>query len=211
MRKRLFSVLYMFLITLCFTSMVSGIKFLSEERIERNQRVKLQRIILKVLDISADEDASEEDLVRMFENRIRSIQVQGRALYTAYQKDGQTLKGYAFTVGGPGFWGPIYGMVAVDQKASRILGISFYKHSETPGLGGRMTEAWFTDQFAGLKLEPMNEDRKIFYLRSAGTLKGPNELDAITGATQTSRAIESFLNQELKRFLKEVWISVKKE
>jgi len=33
--------------------------------------------------------------------------------------------------------------------------------------------------------------------------------DAITGATQTSRAIESFLNQELERFLKEVWISVK--
>ena len=191
--------------------MVSGIKFLNEERIEKNQRVKLQRIILKVLDISADEGSSEEDLVRMFENRIKSIQVKGKTLYTAYQKDGRTLKGYAFPVGGPGFWGPIYGMVAVDQKASQILGISFYKHSETPGLGGRMTESWFTEQFAGLKLEPMNEERKIFYLRSAGTPKGPNELDAITGATQTSRAIESFLNQELKRFLKEVWISVKKE
>ena len=59
MRKRLFSMLYMFLITLCFTSMVSGIKFLNEERIERNQRVKLQSIILKVLDISADEDFLE--------------------------------------------------------------------------------------------------------------------------------------------------------
>jgi Na+-transporting NADH:ubiquinone oxidoreductase subunit C len=211
MRKRLFSVLYMFLITLFFTSMVGGIKILNEERIERNQRVKLQRIILKVLDISADEDASEEDLVRMFENRVKNIQVQGKTLYAAYQTDGQTLKGYAFPVGGPGFWGPIYGMVAVDQKASQILGISFYKHSETPGLGGRMTEAWFTDQFAGLKPDLLDGDRKIFYLRSAVTHKGPDELDAITGATQTSRAIESFLNQELERFLKEVWIFVKKE
>ena len=211
MRKRLFSVLYMFLITLCFTSMVSGIKFLNEERIERNQRVKLQRIILKVLDISGDEGSSEEDLVRMFEKRVRGIQVKGKTLYAAYQKDGRTLKGYAFPVGGPGFWGPIYGMVAVDPKASQILGISFYKHSETPGLGGRMTESWFTDQFAGLKLEPINEDRKIFFLRPAGTPQGPNDLDAITGATQTSRAIETFLNQELKRFLKEVWIFVKKD
>ncbi|UCF82241.1 MAG: FMN-binding protein [Desulfobacteraceae bacterium] len=211
MRERLFSVLYMFLITLCFTSMVSGVKFLNEERIERNQRAKLQRIILTVLDISTDGDRSEEDLVRIFESRVRSIQVQGRTLYAAYQTDGQTLKGYAFPVGGPGFWGPIYGMVAVDEKASKILGISFYKHSETPGLGGRMTEAWFKDQFAGLKLYPLDGNRKIFYLKPAGTQKGPDELDAITGATQTSRAIETFLNQELERFLKEVWISVKKE
>ena len=211
MRKRLFSVLYMFLITLCFTSLVSGVKFLNEERIERNQRAKLQRIILKVLNISEDEAESDEDLVRVFENRVRNIQVQGRTLYAAYQTDDRNLKGYAFPVGGPGFWGPIYGMVAVDAKASQILGISFYKHSETPGLGGRMTEAWFTDQFAGLKLYPLDGGRKIFYLRPAGTQKGPNELDAITGATQTSRAIETFLNQELEHFLKEVWISVKKE
>ena len=45
--------------------------------------------------------------------------------------------------------------------------------------------------------------KKIFYLKPAGPGKAPNELDAVTGATGTSRAVEAFLNQELQKFLKE--------
>ena len=51
MKKQALSIVYMFLITLFFASLVSAIKFLNETRIETNQIVKLQHIILKVLDI----------------------------------------------------------------------------------------------------------------------------------------------------------------
>lgn len=209
MKKRLFSVIYMFLITLFFTSIVSAVKLVNEERIETNQRVKLQRIILNVLNISVPEKAPAKELVDIFESRVKSIDVQGKRLYVGYEKDGQKITGYAFPVGGPGFWGPIYGMVAVDPKASKILGLAFYKHSETPGLGARMTEEWFTNQFVGLPLYPTEEDRNIFYLKPTGTKEAPNDLDAITGATGTSRGIEVFLNQELDRFLKELWKSLR--
>jgi Na+-transporting NADH:ubiquinone oxidoreductase subunit C len=210
MKRGVFSVGYMFLMTLCFTSLVSAVKLFNEERIETNQRVKLQKVILKVLDIPVDKKAPDSDVVQVFERRVRTIQVKDRNLYLGYQEDGQTLRGYAFPVGGPGFWGPIYGMVAVDPKASRILGIAFYRHSETPGLGARMTEAWFTNQFVGLPLYPIQGEKKIFYLRSTGTKGAPNELDAITGATGTSRGVEAFLNQELDYFLRELWGSLKK-
>ena len=199
----------MFLITLFFTSIVSAVKLVNEERIETNQRVKLQRIILNVLNISVPEKAPAKELVDIFESRVKSIDVQGKRLYVGYEKDGQKITGYAFPVGGPGFWGPIYGMVAVDPKASKILGLAFYKHSETPGLGARMTEEWFTNQFIGLPLYPTEEDRNIFYLKPTGTKEAPNDLDAITGATGTSRGIEVFLNQELDRFLKELWKSLR--
>ena len=210
MKKRLFSVLYMFLITLFFTSIVSAVKLVNEERIETNQRVKLQRIILNVLDIPLSEESSDKDLVDIFESRVKSIDVQGKRLYVGYDEDGQKITGYAFPVGGPGFWGPIYGMVAVDPKASKILGLAFYKHSETPGLGARMTEAWFTNQFIGLPLYPTEGDKKIFYLKPAGTKEAPNDLDAITGATGTSRGIEGFLNRDLDRFLRDFWRLLKK-
>ena len=72
-----------------------------------------------------------------------------------------------------------------------------------------MTEEWFTNQFIGLPLYPTEEDKKIFYLRRTGTKEAPNDLDAITGATGTSRGIEVFLNKELDRFLKELWRSLK--
>ena len=161
----------MFLITLFFTSVVSAVKLLNEKRIETNQRVKLQRIILQVLGMPGDKGASDMDVVRTFETRVRRVEVKEKNLYVGYEKDGKTISGYAFPVGGPGFWGPIYGMVAVDPSASKILGIAFYRHSETPGLGARMTEDWFTNQFVGLPLYPIEGDKKIFYLRGTGPKK----------------------------------------
>ncbi len=199
----------MFLITLFFTSVVSAVKLFNEERIETNQRVKLQRIILQVLGMPGEKGDSDMDVVWTFETRVKRVDVKEKDLYVGYEKDGKTVSGYAFPVGGPGFWGPIYGMVAVNPGASKILGIAFYRHSETPGLGARMTEDWFTKQFIGLPLYPIEGNKKIFYLRTTGTKKGPNELDAITGATGTSRGIEAFLNEELDRFLKELWQSLK--
>jgi len=210
MKKRLFSILYMFLITLFFTSVVSAVKLFNDDRIERNEKLKLQRIILKVLDIPVKEKSGDRDLVQLFEKRVKSTQVGDKTLYISYQEDGKTVAGYAFPIDGPGFWGPIYGMVAVAPDASRIIGVAFYKHSETPGLGARIGETWFTNQFEGLRLFPIEGEKKIFYLKPQGTGKNPNELDAVTGATGTSRGVEAFLNQELDYFLKEVWKSVKK-
>ena len=203
MKKRLFSVLYMFVLTLCFTSIVSAVKYFNDERIETNQRVKLQKIILKVLGIPLQQKAPDQELARVFASRVKTIEVEGKNLYVGYEEDGQTILGYAFPVGGPGFWGPVYGMAAVDPRATKILGMAFYKHSETPGLGGRISEDWFSNQFKGLPLFPVETDKKIFYLKPAGTGKRPNELDAITGATGTSRAVEAFLNKDLGNFLEE--------
>ncbi len=210
MKKRLFSIAYMFFITLFFTSIVSGVKVLNEERIERNQKAKLQRIILSVLQIPRNGEPSDEKVNQTFETRIKSIQVEGTTLYLGYDEEGKTILGYAFPVGGPGFWGPIFGMVAVDSEASKILGIAFYKHAETPGLGARITEDWFKNQFKGLPIFPVKEGKKIFYLKPEGTGEAPNELDAVTGATGTSRAVEGFLNNGLDCYLREVWRAVKK-
>jgi Na+-transporting NADH:ubiquinone oxidoreductase subunit C len=209
MKKQVLSVVYMFLITLFFASLVSAVKMFSEQKIEFNQAIKLQRIILKVLDIPIGKRISDTDLMQLYETRIKNIEVHESQVYIGYEEDGRTIVGYAFPVGGPGFWGPIQGMLGVNPDGTKLLGIAFYKHSETPGLGGRITEDWFTDQFKGLPLYPIEGDRNIFYLKPEGTAKAPDELDAITGATNTSSAVETFLNQELDRFLTELWMSVK--
>lgn len=205
MRKKALSIFYMFLITLFFASLVSAVKHFNERKIELNQTVKLQRIILKVLKIPVKEGASDVDLFELFKLRVKEIQVEKKSLYVGYKQDGRTIQGYALPVGGPGFWGPIKGMIGVDPEAKKILGIAFYQHNETPGLGGRITEDWFSGQFKGLSLFPIEGNQNIFYLTPEGTGKTPNELDAITGATNTSSAVEEFLNQELDFFLKNLW------
>lgn len=205
MKKQVLSVVYMFLITLFFASLVSAVKIMSDRKIELNQTLKLQRIILQVMNIPIDEHADEEGLSQLFTDRVKEIDVEERSLYIGYEEDGKTIQGYALPVGGPGFWGPIQGMVGINPQATEVLGIAFTKHSETPGLGGRITERWFTDQFEGLPLYPIEGDRNIFYLKPEGTARASNELDAITGATNTSSAVEAFLNQELDHFLRELW------
>ncbi len=53
--------------------------------------------------------------------------------------------------------------------ATRILGLAFLRHSETPGLGGRITEDWFLEQFRGLPLRPAKRGESFFTLKPAGT------------------------------------------
>lgn len=205
MKKSLLSILFMFLVTLVFTALVGTVRSLSQEKIETNQTLKLRRIILKVLDIEIPDSPTDRELSEIFLLRIKTLEVQNRVVYMGYAEDGITIQGYAFPMGGPGFWGPISGIAAVSPDASRILGIAFDIHSETPGLGGRITEEWFVEQFKGLRLFPIDEGKNIFYLMPSDTARAPNELDAITGASNTSAAVETFLNRDLDEFLKNVW------
>jgi Na+-transporting NADH:ubiquinone oxidoreductase subunit C len=209
-KKGIFSVGYMFLITLCFTSLVSAVKVLNDEKIHRNEDLKLQKIILKVLAIPVSEKISDQDVVALFLKRVKTTEAGGKTVYIGKEEEGEAIKGFAFPIGGAGFWGPISGVVAVNPDASEIIGIAFYRHSETPGLGGRVTEDWFTSQFVGIPVYAIEDNKKIFSLKPAGTGEAPNELDAITGATGTSRGVEAFVNQELDHFLREIWGSVKK-
>jgi Na+-transporting NADH:ubiquinone oxidoreductase subunit C len=90
-------------------------------------------------------------------------------------------------------------MVGVDPNLDKMIGIAFYEHSETPGLGGRITEPFFRNQFQG---RPLNSvEGRYFDFRPPGTAKDPNEVDAITGATETSHRLEQFLNKNLKETL----------
>lgn len=207
-RKRAFSVFYMFVITLVFTSVVSAIHLLNRDKIALNERIRLQGIVLDVLGIQAPAGSTKEQLGELFSRRVRRKQPDGRDLYVGLAKDGRTVTGYAFPLFGPGFWGPIYGMIGIDPSLQQVLGIAFYQHTETPGLGGRITEPWFTGQFVGKSLEPSGARQNYFYLKRPGTGRAPNELDAITGASGTSNKLELFLNRNLKDTLP--WIRQQK-
>lgn len=197
MKSTLFSVAYMFGLTLLFTSAVSAVKYVNEERIALNEALKLQAVVLDALAIPLPEDAGQ--VRSTFEKRVKVSTVMGRTVYVGYGENGSEVIGYAFDAGGPGFWGPIAAMAAVDGDGGQLLGVNFYRHSETPGLGARITEEGFRRQFRGLELP--GRDGTFFRLLPAGTASDPHELDAITGATETSRAVERFLNSEVERFL----------
>jgi len=199
MSKIIKSVVFMFIVTLVFTSLVTVVKITHQERIERNRKVKLQRTILNVLGLNEGNILTPREISATYKNRINQKELGNRTVYVCYADDGKRVSGYAFPVEGPGFWGPVYAMAAVNPEATKLLGISFYRHSETPGLGARISEKWFTDQFKEMPLELINNKKQYFTLTPERDNRKQNEFDAITGASRTSDAVELFLNRELKR------------
>ena len=97
--------------------------------------------------------------------------------------------GYAFEVTPAGFDNTITMMVGVDHDG-KVLGISIVSHTETSGLGAvaaASTSAGesFRGQFVGMS-------------GSVSVTKDGGEVDALTGATITSRAVCSGVNSALE-------------
>lgn len=118
-----------------------------------------------------------------------------------YYKD-KRLQGLGFVVTKFGYGfnkaAEISIFICVAPDLETIKGIEILDHTETPGLGGRMTEDEFKMQFVGKKLSP-----KLSVVRGRETL-GPNEVHAITGASYTSKGIEKMINEAMENFWKEM-------
>jgi Na+-translocating ferredoxin:NAD+ oxidoreductase subunit G len=85
----------------------------------------------------------------------------------------------AFESYGKGYGGDIGLMIGIDTTENKIVGIGVTTHSETPGMGSKAKDdPAFADQFKGRSI--MNPVK----VRNDG-----GEIDAISGATITSKAI----------------------
>ncbi|MBU2488639.1 MAG: FMN-binding protein [Proteobacteria bacterium] len=200
MKKRWFSVLYMFVLTLVCTGLLTGIQEVNGQRIEVNRQARENRVILSVLLIPVPADADNARAAEIYAQRVREVRLGGKTVYQGLGKDGTSILGWAFPLSGPGFWGAIQAMMGVSPDLETVLGVEFYDQNETPGLGGRITEAWFTDQFAGKRLIPDAKGR-FFYLVSSPEKDLENQVDAITGASQTSIRVQELMNDSIREYL----------
>ena len=112
--------------------------------------------------------------------------------YECRDKSGN-ISGYAFLAQGNGYQGVIKIMVGVTPDISKITGIKVLEQVETPGLGGRIAEKDFQEQFRGITTEP-----QIEYVKNQKPSK-PNEIQAITGATISSRSVVSIINRYVSK------------
>jgi len=196
LQERVRTVLYMVAIASAFTAMVAAVNALTRKGIENNGRLREVRGVFGALGVVFDEGTTTEQIAAQAQQRLKPETRNGVRFSVGYDEKGD-LVGYVFPIGGPGFWGPIRGYLALDSEFKRILGIRFVRHTETPGLGGRIAEEWFQKQFVGKPIVPPAQGGPAIRLVPQGKAKGPRDVDAITGATGTSRAVERFLNQNL--------------
>lgn len=120
-------------------------------------------------------------------------------VYVCTLADG--AKKYILPVYGAGLWGPIWGYVALDADGSTIYGAYFAHQGETPGLGARIEEPWFTDQFNGKELWKDGQFKPVAVVKKgAPAPEGEDTVDAISGGTITSKGVSAMLSDCLRPY-----------
>jgi len=112
------------------------------------------------------------------------------AWYEATDDQGK-VRGGCLKVSTKGYGGKIQLLAGVDNQG-KITGIKILEHNETPGLGSQMQEPKFLDQFKGKTFQD------IILVKQ----KTDKNIQAITGATISSKAVTDVIAQEVEALLK---------
>ena len=183
--QRVYPLIFMALLTVVFIAGVSGLYLSTQERVERNETIVQKKAVLYAAGIEYPENDPVE-ITDLYDERVTEIGGNGRpSLFEVELSSGETA--YAVYVEGPGLWGQIVTIFGFESDLEVITGMEVVQQNETPGLGARINEAWFKQQFRGAQ--------PPFTMVPEGTADDPEELDAITGATKTSNAMERIANK----------------
>lgn len=162
-----------------------GVNSFTAPLISKNEEFKLKSAVLDVLEIPY----RSNEALSTFEKKVKISNVDK---YTFYNSADGTV---AFEFYGPGLWGPISGMASINSDLKTLKIIKILHQEETPGLGARIAENSFLSQFRNKEFLP-----KLLFMPQ-GKASAKNEVDAITGATGSSKALEKLLNETLQKIL----------
>ncbi len=116
----------------------------------------------------------------------------GLSLYLAYS--GEEFKGYIVTTKSKGYGGDVSVMTAIGND-KKILGVNILSASdETPGLGQNITKTDFYSQYNG-------KSKDIVVVKNSAKDEN-NEINAVTGATISSKAVSAAINEAF------VWVEM---
>jgi Na+-transporting NADH:ubiquinone oxidoreductase subunit C len=126
-----------------------------------------------------------------------------RILGEVYIAEDQGKKIYCIPISGYGLWSWLYGFLALEEDKNTIRGITFYKHGETPGLGGEVDKKWWQDNWKGKTTHDASGKLiSIKVLKGKGNqfAKDGHEVDGISGATITSNGVTKFVQADLEKY-----------
>ncbi|WKZ68893.1 MAG: FMN-binding protein [Melioribacteraceae bacterium] len=170
------------LITLSLIGVVSGgllseISKWAEPKIEMHRKAATEQAIFLV-----QPDAKSY-------NKIENLDFE---LYEVLDENNNRI-GFALPYEGNGFQGKIRLMFGIKSDLKELVGLEVLEQVETPGLGTKITEEPFTSQFVNLIAEP-----KIEWVKGVAP-SSDNEIQAITGATISSKALVEIINAGLTK------------
>ncbi len=196
------------------------------ERQEVNRVLDRQKNVLMAAGFEADKlaEMNADEVHHLYESRIDELVIdrQGKVLEGVKQSDlkpkAATLEepsdklpiyrvkaensdqavAFIYPIIGKGLWSTLYGYLAVKPDGSEIIGIAFYKHGETPGLGAEIEREWFTSNFKGKHIYAGSQLVGVDVVKGKVAdkvgIKAEHAVDGISGATLTGNGVGKMLH-----------------
>lgn len=158
--------------------------------ITANQAQELQAAVFRVLP-----GVSRMQKLRYDgEKLVPTAAIDDDTIYAGYDAQGN-FAGYAIANAGPGFQDTIRLLYGYHPERRRVVGMAILDSRETPGLGDKIfKDAAFVANFNDLAVDP------TIVAVKKGSKSAPNEIDAITGATISSKAVVRIINEARGRW-----------
>jgi Na+-translocating ferredoxin:NAD+ oxidoreductase subunit G len=141
------------------------------------------------------------------DSRSISVEKQGKTkLYNVFEArypDGRAA-GWAIKVTGQGYADKIELLLGLDPKAENLTGIFILGQKETPGLGNKIDEDAWRGQFSG---KSTNQPLRVI----KGGASDAFTIDAITGATISSRSVTDIVNTSVNDLKKDLVMSAEEK
>jgi electron transport complex protein RnfG len=180
--KPAFSLLVIAAISTAALALVRGITL---EPIENQRKITQERVKIEVLPQASG-------------FREISVVKSGSIVSIFEGLNENELVGYVLELAPSGYSGAIHMMVGISAIENKLAGMRVMKHTETPGLGSLATEEKFYRKYDGRDLVP---------IRVVRTNAAENEIETITSATITTRAITNAVNEAIEWFNEGVGVS----
>jgi electron transport complex protein RnfG len=178
------------LLAICFGALLAGMQITLGPTIEAN---KINETLEKVPEMvfgaaHAQELADRKQSVDVAPVSI-GVDKAGKTIrYSVFEAktEGQ-LAGWVVKTAGQGYADKIEMLIGLDPQVEKITGLFVLDQKETPGLGNKIvTDAWRSQFLAKSTGQALTAVK--------GNAKAGNEIDAITGATISSKAVTDIIN-----------------
>jgi len=184
----LYTAIITFVISFVFIFILSLTNSAVAQQIEQNKSLDRQRAILSAFGIAF---AGNEQVYGIYNKEITTKKIKDTEVYI-HKQNGETH--YAVIMQGQGLWSTITAVIAVNSAVTKVVGIAIISQNETPGLGGRIDEAWFKNQFRN---KPLTAQGTITVGSPTADTSQAGVVDGITAASQTSRLFGIIVNKYL--------------
>ena len=201
-----YTVIYATIMVVVVAVLLALASYLLKDRQQRNVALETKQQILKSVKLGLDAETVKDKatyLEGLYDKHIAETKVTSDSeeltLYVCTMEDGEKL--YIIPVHGTGLWGPVWGYVALKSDFNTIFGTTYDHKGETPGLGAEIATPEFCKQFEGKQIFTNGVFKSIMVVKGGADPASANEVDAISGGTITSKAVEEMLFKSIGHYL----------